>query len=143
MVLSMCVLAFVFDSSVQDHYIGFEVWFISIYWSFVLELKNALLNAMLICALGNIPQLFFAFSRSQRSGTSFFFRSYFVFVACIVLPVLTVYLQMGSDAHGFILRPGYLLYQAGYVLSAIGLIIKHREFTMAKLKDEELPEKTA
>jgi len=101
-----------------------------------------MLNAMLICALGNIPQLFFAFSRKQKSGTSLFFRSYFIFAGCILLPLLTLYLQMGPDAHGFILRPGYFLYQAGYVLSAIGLIIKHGEFKMTKLKGEEVIENT-
>jgi len=83
-----------------------------------------MLNAMLICGIGKYSQLFFAFSRKQKSGTSLFFRSYFIFAGLASFYLLNMYLQMGPDRTWFYTSSGILSYQAGYVLSAIGLIIK-------------------
>jgi hypothetical protein len=80
---------------------------------------------MLIAAALNIPQIIFAFSSDPERGTSKLWVWSFAISAIIFVPMLAILVILNEHRDNR-LREGYFVYQAGYIVSAIGFHLKRR-----------------
>ena len=80
---------------------------------------------MLIAAALNIPQLIFPFISSPERGTSKLFIWSFSISAVILVPMLAILIILNEHRQNS-LREGYFVYQAGYIVSAVGFYLKRR-----------------
>jgi hypothetical protein len=118
--ISMALPAFTFNESGSDTITGYTAWYLGIspiiQWH---EVQHDLfMRAMLICSLGNIPQIVYPFLSSRKAGTSPIVRFTYFIIAFIILPVTALFVQFGlNDNHLFVFRIGYFLYQAGYIFT--------------------------
>jgi len=125
-VLSMVLTAFSFNSSGSDSFYGAQVWYISVFIGIGDSMNGYIIfQAMMLCALFNIPQLLYPLAKSPRAGTSTFWVWTFTIMTFIILPALVVIFQI--DEHNLIIREGYILYQAGYIFSAVGFWKKKKQ----------------
>lgn len=80
---------------------------------------------MFVTAMLNIPQLIWPFLSNDKLGTSKLWVWSFAITAVVFVPMLVIIVILNERRDGS-LREGYFVYQAGYIISAIGLYLKRR-----------------
>jgi hypothetical protein len=80
-----------------------------------------------IVAVFNIPQLIFPFIHDPKKGTSLIWIWSFSVAAFIIIPFMA-FSMVFSVPKTNAFREGYFIYQAGYIISAIGFHLKRKEY---------------
>jgi hypothetical protein len=103
---------------------------------------HPILVAYFIAAIFNLPQIVFPFSSNPERGASKLWVWSFTVTAVGIVPTLAWMMVFNSEAvngsKSNAFREGYFIYQAGYIVSAIGFHLKRAAFKKEEAAHEHL-----